>query len=172
MEYDWNDTFLALHSRCLEQYKRGSFSLDSFFTDEEHSFLRRIGCKPREFFDFVEDYGPDMSAATALLVAAQRRAYFAEVQGTKPSRLEIKPSELPSREASINGIPWLPRILVKARAKLRGELDPDIMYGCGGDRHFLSSYDISPADFLKVVWNAGDDDQRVADFVKSRKSRL
>ena len=34
----------------------------------------------------------------------------------------------------IDGIAWLPRILVKARLKLRGEMPADLMYGCGGDR--------------------------------------
>ena len=64
---------------------------------------------------------------------------------------------------------YLPRILKKARHKLRGELDPDIMFGCGGDRNFLSSHgDIHPADFLRNVWAAGDDDAKIVAYLRSQ----
>jgi hypothetical protein len=48
-------------------------------------------------------------------------------------------------------------------------MDPDTMFGCGGDRAFLSKYDIHPADFLRVVWAAGDDDQKILAYVKSKR---
>jgi hypothetical protein len=44
------------------------------------------------------------------------------------------------------------------------------MYCCGGDRAFLSKHDIHPADFLRVVWAAGDDDQKILEHVKSRQA--
>jgi hypothetical protein len=53
---------------------------------------------------------------------------------------------------------------------LRGELDPNTMYSCGGDRAFLKRHDIAPADFLRAVWSAGEDDAKVIDYVK-RNSR-
>jgi hypothetical protein len=84
-----------------------------------------------------------------------------------PSLKILTPAELPAKTAELDGIVWLPRILGKARAKLRGEMHPDMMFGCGGDRAFLAKYDIHPADFLRVVWAAGDDDQKVLAYVKS-----
>ncbi|MCX6865247.1 MAG: DUF5069 domain-containing protein [Verrucomicrobia bacterium] len=66
----------------------------------------------------------------------------------------------------------LPRILAKARAKLRGELDPDLMFGCGGDRRFLEKHgDIHPADFLRRVWAAGNDDGKLATWVAAQGAR-
>ncbi|TLD70649.1 hypothetical protein FEM03_10040 [Phragmitibacter flavus] len=64
-------------------------------------------------------------------------------------------------------MPWLPRIIAKAEAKLRGEMDPDIMFGCGGDRAFLSEVGIHPADFLRMIWAAKGDQDRVVKFVKT-----
>jgi hypothetical protein len=64
---------------------------------------------------------------------------------------------------------YLPRILAKGRAKLRGELHPDVMFGCGGDRNFLSKHGgIHPADFLRHIWAAGDDDQKLADWSRQQ----
>jgi Domain of unknown function (DUF5069) len=74
---------------------------------------------------------------------------------------------IPTFGDELDGMAYLPRILAKARAKLRGELDPDLMYGCGGDRNFLGKHgNIHMADFLRRVWSAGEDDQEVADWVK------
>ena len=61
---------------------------------------------------------------------------------------------------------WLPRIIAKAQAKLRGEMSSDIMFGCGGDRAFLRKVGIDPAQFLRVVWNAGDDLEHIVEYVK------
>ncbi|MEN9535256.1 MAG: hypothetical protein RIR37_529, partial [Verrucomicrobiota bacterium] len=77
--------------------------------------------------------------------------------------------ELPTFGDTLNDIAYLPRILAKARAKLRGELDPDLMYSCGGDMNFLKNHgDIHPADFLRQVWAAGEDDQKIANWVSSQ----
>jgi hypothetical protein len=62
----------------------------------------------------------------------------------------------------------LPRLIAKARAKLRGEMPPDLMYCCGGDRAFLNKVGIHPADFLRTVWSARDDDRKVIDWVKAK----
>jgi hypothetical protein len=169
-DYYWNERFLALFRRCLEQYDRGNTNYNSWYSEDDLTFLRAIGCKPRELFDFVEDHSPEMPESTALLVAAVRRDYFVHIQGGKPGRNEVKPEDLPPKPEAVAGIPWLPRIIAKAKAKLRGEMHPDIMFGCGGDRAFLTKFDIHPADFLRVVWAAEDNDQKVIDFVKSRKA--
>jgi len=119
-------------------------------------------------FDFVEDYceagGPDLT--TAVAVAAIRRRYFLEVQHGIPSQFHVDPQELPPKFEEIDGFRWLPRIIAKARAKLRGELDPTIMYGCGGDREFVESIGMTIPQFLQLVWDAGEDDQKILGGVK------
>ena len=169
-DYSWNDQFVALFNRCLQQYERGNANFNSYYSEEDLSFLRSIGCKPREFFDFVEDHGSDLPVTTSLLVAAVRRDYFLHVQGGKISKTEIQMDQLPPKPEPLAGIPWLPRIIMKARAKLRGELHPDIMYGCGGDRAFLTKFDIHAADLLRYVWSADADDAKIVEYVKSRKA--
>ncbi len=74
---------------------------------------------------------------------------------------------LPEKDSELGGHRWLPRIITKARAKLAGELDPETMFSCGGDRAFLRSHDIHAADFLRAVWAAGDDDQKIVDYIES-----
>jgi hypothetical protein len=98
-------------------------------------------------------------------VAGVRRAYFIEVQKRVPSTHVVSVADLPPKTAEVAGIAWLPRILAKARAKLRGEMDPQIMYGCGGDRAFLKRVDVHPAEFLRKVWEAGENDQKVIDWI-------
>lgn len=169
--YSWDQTFLDLFDRCLSRYRRGDRDFTRYYTPEDLEFLADIGYKPRELFDFVEDFadGGDPSPSTALLVAAIRREYFLQVQHGITGTREMTAAELPARDAELDGIPWLPRLLQKARNKLRGENCPDIMYGCGGDRAFFSRYDLHPAEFLRLVWTAGENDQRVVEFVRTHR---
>ncbi|MCB1094597.1 MAG: hypothetical protein KDN22_03360 [Verrucomicrobiae bacterium] len=164
----WNVTFLELFDKCCAEYKSGNEDFETYYDEDSRAFLSAIGHKPREFFDFVEDFcdGYDVAPSTALLVAAVRHDYFLTVQkGVVSSEKEILPADLPAKNAEYDGIVWLPRILVKARGKLAGTLDPNIMYSCGGDRAFLARHDLHAADFLRVVWAAGDNDARVAAYV-------
>jgi len=166
----WNDTFIAIFERCAAAYRKGGFDCEKDYTAEESGFLASIGCKEREFFDFIEDFGDggEPSMGTALLVAAVRRDYLLVEQKGEPSGEEISRDDLPSRSDEFDGIAYLPRILVKARAKLRGGLDPDTMFCCGGDRNFLANNGgIAPADFLRHVWASGGDDSKVAAWIKS-----
>lgn len=169
--YTWQNTFRALFDRCVTQYRSSKTDYTEWFTDSDKEFLDSIGCREREFFDFVEDHvnaeGGEPSVETALLIAAARRDYLNAVQHGKTSDRIVHPSEFPAKAAEMDDIPWLPRIIAKARAKLRGEMDPDTMFGCGGDRAFCSRHDIHPADFLRAVWAADGDDQRILSFVKS-----
>ena len=101
-------------------------------------------------------------------MAAVRRDYFLVEQKGKRSGKVITKDDLPSFGEEFEGIAYLPRILVKARGKLRGELDPDLMYGCGGDRNFLAKNgDIPMADFLRRVWASGGDDGKIAAWIRS-----
>ncbi|MGB0992346.1 MAG: DUF5069 domain-containing protein [Akkermansiaceae bacterium] len=170
----WNDQFLTLFRRCVEQYQNGNDDFHSYYEPEDLEFLQSIGYKPRELFDFVEDLvdGGSPTESTALLVAAARRDYFLTVQQGVLSEHEISTDELPSKQDTLDGITYFPRIIAKAKAKLRGELNPDIMFSCGGDRNFLRTHgDISPADFLRHVWAGGDDDTHIADYVRSQSSQ-
>jgi hypothetical protein len=165
----WNDTFTALFTRCVADYKAGNFDYEKDYSGEDLEFLASIGYKKREFFDFIEDYVDEgvPSQGTALLIAAVRRDYLLVEQEGESSKKLITKDDLPSFGDEFEGMGYLPRILAKARGKLRGELDPDVMYGCGGDRNFFSKNgDIPAADFLRHVWAAGDDDGKVAGWVK------
>lgn len=167
----WNEQFLALFDRCLAQYQAGNRDFRTYYSADDHAFLKSIGYKPRELFDFVEDFADDgsPSTSTALLIAAVRRDYFLVEQNGQHSSHEITAANLPSFGDQLGGIPYLPRIITKARAKLKGELDPDIMYCCGGDRNFLAKNGhIHPADFLRHVWAADGDDEKILAYVKSQ----
>ena len=164
----WNDNFVTLFDRCCALYQSGNTAFETYYRPDDLAFLESIGCQPREFFDFVEDFCAEgtPSASTALLVAAVRRDYFMTIQCGEKSGKVLTRDDIPTFGEELDGRPYLPRILAKARAKLRGELDPDLMYGCGGDRNFLSrNGEIHPADFLRHVWACGEDDQKLADWV-------
>ena len=94
------------------------------------------------------------------------------VQNGKPTGREVTMDSLPPKREAVDGIEWLPRLIEKARAKLRGEMPADLMYGCGGDRPFLRSVNVELAEFLRLVWLAGDDNRKIVEFVKSRRAQL
>ena len=97
-----------------------------------------------------------------------RRNYFFEIQEKVPSSNVLNPESLPAKTDEIDGIAWLPRIIEKAKAKIKGEMHDDIMYGCGGDQRFLAQYDIHPAEFLRVVWAYEDTPEKIVEWVKAR----
>jgi hypothetical protein len=170
--YDWAARFHALWDKAVAAYRAGHRQPAGFFSPGETGFLKSIGCSPQEIYDFVEDFsrGGEPDFDTVLLVTAVRRDYFLTVQKGVPSGRVVDMDALPPKDAELAGLAWLPRIIEKARAKLRGEMPPELMYGCGGDRPFLESVDVHPADFLRVVWAAGDDRQRIVDYVLARKA--
>ena len=166
--YNWAKTFGDHFADALDAYRGGKRSAEAMFTPAACEFLKSIGATAQEVFDFVEDtfHGGEPGAETALLVTAARRDYFLVVQKGKHSPHRIDMDALPSKGAELAGIEWLPRIIEKAKAKLRGEMPPDLMYCCGGDRAFLREHNIQPADFLREAWAAGDDHQRIVDYVR------
>ncbi|MFC4991154.1 hypothetical protein [Rubritalea tangerina] len=169
----WNDQFLKLFRRCIEAYRGGNTDFESYYTEEDLNFLASIGYKPRELFDFVEDLADagEPTESTALLVASVRRDYLMVVQNGILSDHEVTSDDIPSKPTEYDGIAYLPRIVAKAEHKLRGELDPNLMFGCGGDRNFLRNHgDIPMADFLRHVWAADGDIQQIADYVKSQSA--
>ncbi len=171
----WTTRLHAIYDKAVSLYRRGQLDDATYFSVEETRFLASIGLKPINVYDYVEDFvssgEPDWE--TYLLIIAVRRHYFLFEQKGVVSTEEIRPDQLPSRRATLDGIPWLPRIIKKARCFLEGDLCHDIMYCCGGDRHFLREHALHPADFLKAVWAAQGDDQKILDFMReSEKARL
>ncbi|HKU69093.1 MAG TPA: AI-2E family transporter [Candidatus Baltobacteraceae bacterium] len=68
----------------------------------------------------------------------------------------------------LGGIRWLPRIVDKARAAVKGTLG-DYLYGQSPmDRSFLRALGLSYKDFTRVVREAGDDDERVLALLQER----
>ncbi|MDG1889941.1 MAG: DUF5069 domain-containing protein [Verrucomicrobiota bacterium] len=173
-ESNWKSRFRELFESSRQRFKSGHHSVELLFGDDEINFLSSIGCQAQELFDFVEDhvrYGePD--AEMALMVAAVRERYLREVQHGVCSKKVAHASLLPPKPQAMEGIPWLPRLIAKARAKLRGELDQSTMYGCAGDRPFLASYDMDLVQFLELVWNAGEDDRAILNALRRAKDRL
>jgi hypothetical protein len=172
--YDWPTTFRQIYDRAVDIYRRGNRQAATLFNADEQQFLASIGCKPQELYDFVEDFvrGGEPGFETVLLITAARRDYFLVVQNGKPGSHVIDMDTLPPKDEKLAGVAWLPRIIEKARAKLRGEMPDELMYGCGGDRPFLKSVNVEPADFLRFVWSAREDDQKIVDYVlQSRRDR-
>lgn len=169
-DYRWPQTFRELFNDGLHAYRAGRRAAATMFEAGQQEFLAEIGAGAQEIFDFVEDHlhGGDPSFETTLLITAARRDYFLTVQQGRRSTQFIDLEALPAKSAMLEGLEWLPRIIEKARAKLRGEMPPELMYGCGGDRAFLREHGIHPADFLREVWAAGDDTPSIVNFVRSR----
>ncbi len=167
---EWEEGFRALFESKVTVYKNGERKVEVMFSKKEEDFLRSIGATPQEIFDFVEDWcddgGPDPD--TVLAITKIRRNYFLNEQQGQYSKY-VKITDLfPPREASLAGLEWFPRIIEKARAKLYGELPPDLMYGCGADRRFLKKVNVSPVEFLQTVCEAGDDVDLIVKFVTDR----
>ena len=166
---DWKQEFRKVWDRGVAAWKQGKRSAKTMFTPEDVAFLAGIGCTAQELFDFVDDslnYG-DLDYETTLAVTEIRRRYFLEVMGGKPTGRTVSMSTLPAKSAKVDGIAWLPRLIAKARLKLRGEMEPDLMYGCGGDRPFLREHHMTLPQFLQLVWDKADDNRAIVDAVKT-----
>jgi hypothetical protein len=169
MTSDWESQFRNVWDRGVAAWNAGRKSARTMFSAEDITFLTTIGCGAQELFDFVDDhrrYG-DVEYDTVLAVTEIRYRYFLEVMQGKATGRIVTKRELPPKSAAVDGISWLPRLIAKARLKLRGELDPDLMYGCGGDRPFLEKHHMTLPEFLQLVWDKGDDDRGIVDAVKA-----
>jgi hypothetical protein len=169
--YNYLDRLNAIWSACVNRYKEGRHSVDDILEHGELQFIASIGLKPIDIFDYVEDYAVEMEPgyATFAAICSVRRQYFLEVQQGIPSEAIVKPESLPAKTDALDGVVWLSRIIPKAIGKLKGELDPDIMYCCGGDRNFFRTNDIHPAEFLQIVWKYEDDLSAIVRWVKTRR---
>jgi len=164
----WSEQFRAVYDRALSAFRSGRSSVATLCDSADTAFLLSSGCSVQELYDFVEDavdYGePDLE--TVLDVQRIRRDYFLGVLRGEWTGQVVPMSALPLKTDAVDGIAWLPRLIVKARLKLRGELAPDTMYGCGGDRPFLRRMGLTLPGFLELVRDCGDDDLAIVEAVK------
>ena len=165
VNYGWQQRLRELYDKAQVKYRNENRKVETMFTPREVGVLRAFGAKPMELYDYAED-SSDLDWETALLITAARRDYFLHEQKGVWSEKTIKIEELPPKDAQLEGIAWLPRIIDKAKARLRGELPNDLMYCCGGDRKFFRAHDLHPADFLRLVWSAKGKQEKIVEYVK------
>lgn len=169
--YDYQKRLKEIWNHAVELYQGGNREPDSYFDQATLDELASIGLKTMDVYDYAEDFvsagEPDFE--TFLMVCEARRDYFLTIQNGKPSDRTLDVSSIPAKDIEVRGIVWLPRIFPKAIAKLRGELPDDTMYCCGGDRKFLKTNHIHPAEFLRAVWAFEDDEAKLIDWVEARR---
>ena len=170
--YEFQKTFHELYDKAVGLYAKGQRGADTFFTTEEQAFLSANGLTPQHLYDYAEDhnnYG-EPGYDIALGIESIRRDYFLLNQHGKPSSVVLDETKMPAKTAAVRGIEWLPRIIPKARAKLRGELPASLMYCCGGDRKFFKTNDINPVEFLDVVRQNEKNDAAIVNWVSDRSA--
>lgn len=172
--YTFTTEFRRLYDKAVALYAKGQRGAGTFFSSEETAFLAANGITAQHLYDYAEDQNnyDEPGYDLALGIELVRRDYFLNVQQGKPSGVTADADKWPGKTESINGIEWLPRILPKVRAKLRGELPASMMYCCGGDRRFFKTNDINPHEFLALAWRAGADDATIINWVVQRAGQL
>jgi hypothetical protein len=171
--FDFPQKFRALYDKAVALYAKGQRGADTFFSADEKAFLNANGIAPQHLYDYAEDHnnydgepGPDHALAIELV----RRDYFLNAQNGRPSSTVLDEAKLPAKTDAVKGIAWLPRLLPKARAKMRGELPASLMFCCGGDRSFFKQHDILPSEFLALVWRHENDDSAIVGWVARRST--
>jgi hypothetical protein len=170
--YEFTSQFRRIYDHAAALYVKGQRSADTFFDAGERAFLAANGITPQHLYDYAEDqanYG-EPGYDNALAIELVRRDYFLNVQDGRASSVVLDETSLPAKTDAVRGIEWLPRIIPKAKAKLRGELPPSLMYCCGGDRKFLKTHDILPSEFLALVWRHENDDAAIVEWVVRRSA--
>lgn len=170
--YDFTAQFRAVYDQAVAQYAKGQRDAGKFFDKSQLAFLTANGITAQHLYDYAEDHvgGGEPGYDNALAIELVRRSYFLNVQGGRPSTVVLDESKLPPKTDAVRGIEWLPRILPKAKAKLRGELPASLMYCCGGDRRFFKAHDILPSEFLGLVWRNENDDAATVEWVVKRSA--
>ena len=168
--FNFPEKFHALHDKALRQYTAGQRGVQSYFSADELAFLTANGLTAQNLFDYAEDLHNqgEPSYDQALAIELVRRDYFLNIQLGRPSAQILDVDTMPAKTEAVLGIEWLPRLIPKAKAKLRGELPSTLMYCCGGDRRFFQEHDIHPAEFLSLVWRQENNDAAIVDWVVKR----
>ncbi|HBM85735.1 MAG TPA: DUF5069 domain-containing protein [Opitutae bacterium] len=170
--YNYSTRIKAIWNDAVAQYQAGNRTPDSYFDQTTLAEIASIGLNAMDVYDPVEDHlsGAEIDFETFLMISAARRDYFLNVQKGQPSAHTLDRTTLPPKDLEVRGITWLPRIMPKALAKLRGELPPETMYGCGGDRRFFKANNIHPAEFLRAAWAHEDEPEKLIDWVETRRA--
>jgi hypothetical protein len=170
--FDFAKDFRALYDHAVAQYAAGKRGADTYFNVQQKAFLAANGITAQHLYDYAEDDNNEGEPGydRALTIESVRRDYFLNVQRGIASKVVLDEASLPEKSATARGINWLPRIIPKARAKLRGELPASLMYCCGGDRQFLKQHDFFPAEFLSLVWRHENDDDAIIEWVVRRSA--
>lgn len=171
--FTFAQTFRTLYDKAVGLYASGQRGADTYFTADDCAWLSSNGITPQHLYDYAEDqntYDGEPGYDIALGIEYLRRDYFLNVQQGQSTGVISDPASWPGKTESVQGIDWLPRILPKARAKLRGELPSSMMYCCGGDRKFFKAHDIHPVEFLNLIWRLDGNDAAIIDWVVRRST--
>jgi hypothetical protein len=168
--YDFTQKFSEAYDKAVDLYARGRRGAETYFSPDESAWLAANGLTPQHLYDYAEDQNnaAEPGYDRALAIELVRRDYFLNVQGGVASSRVLAEASLPAKGEQIEGIEWLPRLIPKAKAKLRGELPATLMYCCGGDRKFFKARDILPAEFLSLVWRLDRDEAQILAWVVAR----
>jgi hypothetical protein len=131
MSEGWRKQFHDLFFKGVERHKEGRQSPEDMFEGNESAFLKSIGCSTQEMFDFCDDYvrWGDVIYEHVEELQAIRYEHFVGELNSQPASHPKEMDEFPPKTDEVEGIAWLPRLIVKARAKLAGNLPADLMYG-------------------------------------------
>ena len=170
--YDFPAKFHAVYAQAVALYARGQRDAATFFDTGQRAFLAANGLTAQHLYDYAEDEvgGGEPGYDHALAIELVRRDYFLNAQYALASTVVLDEARLPAKTDTVQGIEWLPRLIPKTKAKLRGELPASLMYCCGGDRRFFKTHDILPAEFLSLVWRHQRDDAAIVDWVMHRSA--
>jgi hypothetical protein len=170
--YTFPKHFRAAYDHAVALYRDGRLGAETYFDTDQSAWLNANGLSAQALYDYAEDEVAQGEPGYdhALSIELVRRDYYLNAQQGRGSSRVADPATWPAKDASVEGIEWLPRIIPKALAKLRGELPSTMMYCCGGDRRFFKTHDILPAEFLALVWRHQDDPPAIINWVVSRRT--
>ena len=172
--YTFHNRLKEIWQKGYDDYSAGGREPGAYLTEEDQQLLLEVGATQQDIYDFTDDYirygAPDWETFWA--IQSVRFNYFQLIMKRQPGTYIRPPSDYTPKDAELNGIRWLPRIIEKAQHKLRGELDPDVMYCCGGDREFFQDHNLHPAEFLQLVWNHFDNSAAIAAYLEENSPAL
>jgi len=160
----------ALHAEAVAAYRTGCRAPGQVVSADGLKFLKTLGLDAQCLYDYADDsvrYG-EPSVEVFLEVAEIRASHFRNVLGGRVDGAAHLEAELPTKQAEFDGVAWLPRIIRKAQFFLEGRMPADIMYGCSGDRAFLSKFAIGLPEFLRLVRDTGGDPAVILKAIRSQ----
>jgi hypothetical protein len=144
-----------IHRRAVENFRSGCRCAGDILPADDREFLASQGIRAQVAYDYAEDfvkYAEPTCEEFLRVVEIRRRYFLGPMGGSIPAA--VPEPDLPRKTDELGGIPWLARILVKARCFLEGSLCEDVMYGCSGDRAFLKQHSLTLPGFLEIVRDA------------------